>query len=43
MLKLLRLIKNALVPTYHSEQEQRQAQNREQVKLILQGLDERGL
>lgn len=41
MLKLLRLIKKALDPDQR-KQEQRQAHNREQVKLILQGLEERG-
>ena len=42
MLKLLRLIKKVLAPR-QSEQELRQAHNREQVKLILQGLEYRGL
>ena len=42
MLKLLKSIKNALVPVYQTKQEQRQAQNREQVKKILQGLEQRG-
>ena len=41
MLKLLQRIKNALAPR-KSEQELRQAHNREQVRLILQGLDKRG-
>lgn len=41
MLKLLRLIKKALAPL-PTEQEQRQAHNREQVRLILQGLEQRG-
>jgi hypothetical protein len=41
MLKLLRLIKKVLAPL-QSEQELRQAHNREQVKLILQGLEQRG-
>lgn len=42
MLKLLRLIKKVLAPR-QSEQELRQAHNREQVQLILQGLENRGL
>jgi hypothetical protein len=41
MLKLLRLIKKALASD-QTEQEQRQAHNKEQVKLILQGLEKRG-
>lgn len=41
MLKLLRLIKKALASD-QTEQELRQAHNREQVKLILQGLENRG-
>lgn len=41
MLKLLRLIKNALVAD-QDPQEQRQANNKRQVKLILQGLEQRG-
>ena len=41
MLKLLRLIKKALA-SVQTEQELRQAHNREQVKLILQGLENRG-
>ena len=41
MLKLLRLIKKALASD-QTEQEHRQAHNREQVKLILQGLEQRG-
>lgn len=41
MLKLLRLIIKALAPL-PTEQEQRQAQNKEQVKLIIQGLENRG-
>lgn len=38
---LKELIKKVLAPR-QSEQELRQAHNREQVKLILQGLEERG-
>ena len=41
MRKLLQRIKKALAPI-PTEQEQRQAHNREQVKLILQGFEERG-
>ena len=41
MKKLLRRLKKVLAPR-QSEQELRQAHNREQVKLILQGLDSRG-
>lgn len=41
MRKLLQRIKKALASD-QTEQEQRQAQNKEQVKLILQGLEERG-
>lgn len=39
--KLLQRIKKALASD-QTEQEQRQAHNREQVKLILQGLEDRG-
>lgn len=38
---LSRLIKKALV-SHQTKQERRQAHNREQVKLIVQGLDNRG-
>ena len=41
MKKLLKRIKKALAPR-KSEQELRQANNKRQVKLILQGLEERG-
>lgn len=41
MRNLLKRIKKALARP-QSEQEQRQAHNREQVKLILQGLEDRG-
>lgn len=41
MRKLLMRIKRALAPG-KSEQELRQAHNKEQVKLILQGLEDRG-
>ncbi len=41
MTKLLKRIKKALAPR-KSEQELRQIHNREQVKLILQGLEDRG-
>lgn len=41
MRSLLKRIKKALAPR-KSEQEQRRAHNREQVKLILQGLEDRG-
>lgn len=40
-MKLLQRIKKALAPL-PTEQERRQAQNKEQVKLILQGLEQRG-
>lgn len=42
MLKLLRLIKKVLASPTKTKQELRQAHNREQVKLILQGLENRG-
>lgn len=42
MRKLLQRIKKALATPPQTEQEQRQAHNREQVKLILQGLEDRG-
>lgn len=42
MLRLLRLIKKALARPTKSTQELRQAHNSEQVKLILQGLEQRG-
>lgn len=41
MRKLLQRIKKALAPR-KSEQELRQIHNREQVKLILKGLEDRG-
>ena len=41
MRNLLKRIKKALAPV-QSKQELRQAQNNEQVKLILQGLEVRG-
>lgn len=41
MKKLLQRIKKALDPDQR-KQEQRRAHNREQVKLILQGLEQRG-
>ncbi len=42
MRKLLQGIKKALATPPQTEQEQRQAHNREQVKLILQGFEDRG-
>ena len=41
IMKILRRIKKALDPDQR-KQEQRQANNKRQVKLILQGLDNRG-
>lgn len=41
MRNLLKRIKKALAPL-PTEQEQRQAHNREQVKIILQGFEDRG-
>lgn len=41
MRKLFQRIKKALAPV-QSKQEQRQANNKRQVKLILQGLEDRG-
>lgn len=41
LMKILRRIKKALDPDQR-KQEQRQANNKRQVKLILQGLDNRG-
>ena len=41
-MNLLQRIKKALAFRTKARQEQRQAQNREQVRLILKGLEDRG-